>query len=280
MPVNSKNVQTLLTDQWIPSKLENISCIGKKVKCNGWPYILAWVHRITGLLLIFYLFLHIATLSSLTSPEAYEQKMNIFTYPLFMFLEWLLAVPVIYHALNGGRLIAYELLGVRNDSFLIRCVLYLSLIYAAFLGILMIGGDQTVSSFFFWFLALLISLILVSILYLKRKDILKKHSILWSLQRITAILLLILIPAHMLFNHLNISIGHDPDMIIHRLNSGFIKFIDIFILLSVLYHATYGLFSISNDYLAKQIYKNISLVAIVILMLVFVYIGLGTIFAI
>ncbi|MDZ7760511.1 MAG: succinate dehydrogenase, hydrophobic membrane anchor protein [Desulfovermiculus sp.] len=280
MPANTKNMHTLLTDQWIPSRLENISCIGKKVKSNGWPYILAWVHRITGLLLILYLFVHIATLSSLTSPEAYEQKMNIFTYPLFMFLEWLLAVPVIYHALNGGRLLAYELLGVRIDSFLIRCVFYLSLIYVVFLGILMIRGDQTVSSFFFWFFALIISLILVFILYLKQKYFFKRHSILWSLQRITAILLLVLIPAHMLFNHLNVSMGHDPDMIIRRLNSGFIKFIDIVILLSILYHAAYGLFSISNDYLEKQSYKNMSSVVIVIVMLVFVYFGLGTIFAI
>lgn len=267
-------------DQWIRTQLEKIPLVGRKVTSSGWPYILAWAHRVTGLLLSVYLIFHILTLSSLSSPAAYEQKMALFRTPFFMFLEWSLAIPVIFHALNGGRLLAYELLGVRDDSFLIRCVLYVSLVYIISLAIFMLLGDQNVSYFFFWLIALIISVFITITLFLTKINHLKSHSLQWKLQRITASLLFILLPAHMLFSHLNMSIGHDPNLIISRISSPFIKVIDLLLLLSIIYHSAYGVYSVIGDYVFNKLNKILFLSGICIVSLIFAYIGASLILSI
>jgi len=67
--------------------------------------------------------------------------MKIFRLSLFSHLEWALAMPVIFHALNGGRLILYEAFGYRNDESMIRWASGLSTIYALLLGTFMIMGN-------------------------------------------------------------------------------------------------------------------------------------------
>ena len=76
---------------------------------KGGSYLVTWAHRISGILLVVYVLLHINTLSSLSDPEAFSRKVEMFNSPATLFLEWLLAVPVIFHCLNGGRLLVYEL---------------------------------------------------------------------------------------------------------------------------------------------------------------------------
>jgi len=73
----------------------------------------AWLlHRITGLGLVFYITLHIWVVSSLQlGPEAFENTMAVVSAPLFRFLEVGLLFCVIYHALNGIRLIAIDFFG-------------------------------------------------------------------------------------------------------------------------------------------------------------------------
>ncbi len=82
----------------------------------------------------------------LETPSHYDTKMQIFSSPLFGFFEWLLAVPVIFHALNGGRLILYESFGNREDNAVIKWLSSFSALYLLFLGILMIAGNQSVSA--------------------------------------------------------------------------------------------------------------------------------------
>lgn len=67
----------------------------------------AWVaHRVTGLLLVLYLLLHIATLSFiLQGPDAFNRIMEFFENPFVQFLELLLIWIVFWHTLNGIRLI-------------------------------------------------------------------------------------------------------------------------------------------------------------------------------
>ena len=88
---------------------------------RGWPYVIAWLHRISGVLLLAYAWLHIKTLSNLHNQEIFEQVMRSFS-SLPMIVEWSLAVPVIVHALNGGRIILYEVFGVRQDRQLITWI--------------------------------------------------------------------------------------------------------------------------------------------------------------
>lgn len=73
----------------------------------------AWVlHRITGLGLVFYITLHIWVVSSLQlGPKAFETTMAFVGAPFFRFLEVGLLFAVIYHALNGIRLIAIDFFG-------------------------------------------------------------------------------------------------------------------------------------------------------------------------
>ncbi len=64
--------------------------------------------------------------------------------------------------------------------------------------------------------------------------------------------MLLMIPAHMLFMHLNPSLGHDAQTIIERMRHPFIKLVDLSLVLSVLYHGGYSLFSIGQDYLKSE----------------------------
>jgi len=81
----------------------------------------AWMlHRITGLLLVFYITLHIWVVSSLQiSPEAFEGTMAVVSAPLFRFLEIGLLFCVIYHALNGIRLVAIDFFGATEKHVLL-----------------------------------------------------------------------------------------------------------------------------------------------------------------
>jgi succinate dehydrogenase / fumarate reductase cytochrome b subunit len=65
----------------------------------------AWIiHRITGVLLTLYIFLHLYVLSSLKDPRKYESLMEAMDNPLIKTGEAMLLLLIIAHALNGVRL--------------------------------------------------------------------------------------------------------------------------------------------------------------------------------
>ncbi|MEJ2056775.1 MAG: hypothetical protein P8X39_02915, partial [Desulfofustis sp.] len=197
-------------------------------RSKGDGYILAWGQRISGLLLVFYVLLHINTLASLTDPEAFASKAQMFSSPVFVFAEWLLALPVIFHCLNGSRLLFYELFTTRFDRSLRGWVYLLTLTYMILLGHLMIRGNQQVSAHLFWLLVLLgagfISFILV--------DRIRNGpgSFSWKLHRITAAMLFLLVPAHMLFMHLNPEVGRNVSIIVERMGQPLILVVDALLL--------------------------------------------------
>jgi succinate dehydrogenase / fumarate reductase cytochrome b subunit len=72
----------------------------------------AWLlHRITGLGLVFYLILHINVTASLHDPVYFNKVMGFLGSPLFRFLEIGLLACVIYHAMNGIRVIWVDFFG-------------------------------------------------------------------------------------------------------------------------------------------------------------------------
>ena len=77
-------------------------------------------------------------------------------------------------------------------------------------------------------------------------------SIFWKLHRLTGVFLLVMIPAHMFFMHLAQPLGHDSVVVIDRMRIGFIKLIDLLLLLAALYHGGFGLISIAKDYLHNK----------------------------
>lgn len=71
---------------------------------------IAWIlHRITGLLLVFYLLLHIWVTHHISQgPEGFNKVMSVVQQPLFLLLEIGLLGTVLYHAFNGLRIIIVE----------------------------------------------------------------------------------------------------------------------------------------------------------------------------
>jgi succinate dehydrogenase hydrophobic anchor subunit len=252
--------------------MDRIPLVSLYVKIKGLPYVIAWCHRIAGLSLVAYLWFHIYTLLSLSSPHLYNSTMKTYRSSLFTILEWGLALPVIFHALNGGRLILYEGFGMRNDESMIRWLLGLCVVYMALLGALMLMGAQSVSAAFYWLTMLVVALTLAY--GVASKFWTTQHSMLWKLQRITGAFLLVMVPAHLLFMHLDPSVGKEANIVIIRMQNWFIKFVDLGLLVVVFYHAGYGLISVARDYISFR-FVRIGLTALVILvMVIFAWVGL------
>ena len=82
-----------------------------------WKYsgMLAFViQRVTGLGLLFYLFLHVHTIHLLRDPKSFDAALATFSQPLFKLGEIALLATVILHALNGIRITMVDL-GVGLD---------------------------------------------------------------------------------------------------------------------------------------------------------------------
>lgn len=252
--------------------LKKIPLLHFYARTRGWPYILSWSHRFSGILLVLYVCFHIYTLSLLQTPELFNSKMKLFRFFLFVLLEWMLALPVVYHTLNGCRLILYESFGNRNDVSAIRWTLSLSIVYVLFVGLMMILGNQNVSAEFFWLCMLIAS---TSLCYLAAARIWHtKNSAAWKLQRISGSFLAIMIPAHLLFMHLQPTVGHDAALIIERMQNVFIKTVDCILVVATLYHGGYGLLSIAKDYLPSKGYQHVCAVLILILMIPFAWVAI------
>ncbi len=258
-------------ERFILSALENIPIVSFYAKTRGWPFVIAWIHRICGILVFFYIGLHIYTLSLLATPVAYDAKMNLFSSFPFVVLEWLLAVPVIFHAFNGGRLILYEIFGIRKDESMIRWVLALSTIFILLLGLLMVWGNQTVSPVFFWLIMLAAGILPSYLVASKTWNV--AAAIAWKLQRISGAYLIVMIPAHLLFMHLQPAVGHEAGIVIARMQNDFIQFVDMTLVIGVLYHAGYGLTAIIRDYLRSSLIQT-GLVLLFLMIAVLAWIGI------
>ena len=259
-------------ERFVLPALENIPLVGIYAKTRGWTFVIAWMHRIAGVLVALYAMVHIYTLSLLAAPNEYNAKMKIFGFFIFALLEWLLAIPVIFHALNGGRLILYEIFGSRNNGAMVRWVFGFSIIYVLLYALLMIMGNQFVSPVFFWLIIFIFSLCLVVLVTSKIWS--SAGAAAWKLQRISGAFLLIMIPAHLLFMHLQPSAGHEASVVINRLQSIFIKLVDITLVVAVLSHAGYGLISISKDYITSRILQIGLSFLIIFALVVFGWIGI------
>jgi succinate dehydrogenase hydrophobic anchor subunit len=266
------NLMKTGADSPIFSLLERLPLVSFYAKTRGWHYIICWFNRISGLLLLVWLWFHIYFLAFLYTPSAYDGNMKIFRYFIFAFLQWVLSLPVIFHAFNGGRLILYEIFGKRNDEAMVSWVFGLSVLYMGLLGLLMILGNQSVSPFFFWMLMLLGAMICGYSVAQRIWD--SAHSIFWKLQRISGAFLLVIVPAHLLFMHLNPSLGMEASVVIGRLQNWFVKTLDLLLVVAALYHGSYGLFSVLSEYLSSRILKRGLVYVVAFITIIFAWIGI------
>jgi len=266
-----------ITDQ-IFRILNKIPYVAFYAKTRGWEFILSWSHRLTGLLLLLYVWFHLITLSALSIPGNYDAKMALFSSPLIVFLEWVFAIPVIFHAVNGGRLMLFEIYGYRDDTAMVRWVFVVSAAYACLLAVFMLLGNQSVSPIFFWLTVFIIAVICG---YAFSARIWRLgHSQFWKFQRVSGVFLLVMIPAHFLFMHLNPAVGKDSAVIIARTQNFFIKIVDLAMVLAVVYHGGYGLFSVGKDYIVSRPLQILMTALVAVVMVLSAWIGLKVIIAI
>ncbi len=225
---------------------------------------MSWTHRATGVILVFYLLLHVYTLSSLVEPAVFAAKMVFYHHLFFSLLEWAIAIPLLFHAFNGGRLILFEIFNVRNDDIMIRWVAALGSVFLVMLGYLMIAGDQQVSAGFFWLITLITTAIGGYVVFAKINK--TANHVLWKMQRISGALLLPMLSAHMVFMHLNYAVGHDADVITVRMQNFFTKGVDIILVALIIFHGAYGVCTIIGDYVAKNFFRNLAALITIVVM--------------
>jgi succinate dehydrogenase hydrophobic anchor subunit len=231
--------------------LERVPVLSCYAKTHGWHYVISWLHRFTGIGLIIILTVHLFNLSSLQTLDVSNTKMGVIVSPIFLFLAWTSSLAVSFHALNGCRLILYELFGRRNDEEMIRWIFGLSAAYAAMVGLMMMMKNQGVSAFFFWLMAFSLGAIAA---YVVASRIWKKrHSVLWKLQRISGAFLFITVPAYLLFSYLNPGEADGGQEAIARMQNVFTRLVTLTLATGALYHAGYGLFSIAADYISSGV---------------------------
>ncbi len=98
----------------------------------------AWVgHRLTGLALVAYVFLHLSFLSTASTGadgSSFDSLMATTSKPLFVAMDFLLVIVVIYHAMNGFRVVLFDLgVGIRRQ----KLVFWVSMAVSA---VLVVGG--------------------------------------------------------------------------------------------------------------------------------------------
>jgi succinate dehydrogenase / fumarate reductase cytochrome b subunit len=76
------------------------------------------LHRITGLSLIFYLLTHILVIStSLRGPKAFNNLLTVLTSPPFIVADLALLAAILFHGLNGVRILLFDLgVGIRQQK--------------------------------------------------------------------------------------------------------------------------------------------------------------------
>ena len=83
-----------------------------------------------------------------------------------------------------------------------------------------------------------------------------------------------MIPAHFLFMHLNPEVGKDSAVIIARMQNVFIKIVDVAMVLAVVYHGGYGLFSVGKDYIVSRPLQLLMTTLVAVVMVLSAWIGL------
>ena len=167
------------------SLMNKIPILSYYANSRGWTFLISWGHRLAGLTLVGYMLAHIYTLSLLFTPATFDADMKFLHNFIFTFLEWAVAVPVIFHSLNGGRLMLYELFHVRAEELMIRSMAVLGLIYILLVGVFFIQGGPQLSATAFWSITVVISLIVCFFVF--KKIWITRNSMLWKLQRVTGV---------------------------------------------------------------------------------------------
>jgi succinate dehydrogenase / fumarate reductase cytochrome b subunit len=83
---------------------------GTALRYKGREGMWAWLlHRVTGLGILAFLLIHVVdTAVVIYWPDLYDESLHIYRSPLFRFAELVIFFAVLYHALNGLRIIIQD----------------------------------------------------------------------------------------------------------------------------------------------------------------------------
>ena len=111
-----------------------------KMRAGSWAFFL---HRLTGVMLIGYLIIHIFVLTSLFDPAAFAEEMEMLSSPIFQAFEFLLFLPILFHSFNGIRLVIVEWTdkGSQNHKKMVIAVYVVSAILATAMLIIFLGHE-------------------------------------------------------------------------------------------------------------------------------------------
>ena len=112
--------------------------LGYHKHSGSWAWI---IHRLTGIGLTLYIIVHIYAVSALQrGKEAFDTEMKLFSSPFFLFLEWALGALVVYHALNGIRIVLIDFgNGAKYHKPLYYTIWIIGIIVVAIMAILIFG---------------------------------------------------------------------------------------------------------------------------------------------
>ena len=243
--------------------LERLPVLSRYAKNRGWHYVTSWLHRFTGIGLFIALMVCMVVFPSWRTPYVFNPDARIPAQPILVFLTWATSLVVSFHALNGGRLILYELFGRRNDASMMRWVFGLSAAYAATVGLMMLMESRRVSAFSFWLATF--SFGAIAACFVGSRLCKKRHSVLWKLQRISAAFLFITVPAYLLFLSLNPHAAVGTEGAILGMQDVFTRLTLLTMATSALYHAGYGLFSIAADYVSPGV-TRVGMTALIVIL--------------
>ncbi|MDQ3809636.1 MAG: succinate dehydrogenase, cytochrome b556 subunit [Chloroflexota bacterium] len=113
----------------------------------------AWLlHRVSGVAIILFLFLHVLDTSLIGfGPAAYESFVFLYRLPVFRVMEVALAGAVLYHGINGIRIIAIDF--IENATRIQRQLWYA--VWASFLVLFLPAAYVMLKPVFFPTLALI-----------------------------------------------------------------------------------------------------------------------------
>jgi len=243
--------------------LERLPVLSRYAKNRGWHYVTSWLHRFTGIGLFIALMVCMVVFPSWRTPYVFNPDARIPAQPILVFLAWAISLVVSFHALNGGRLILYELFGRRDDGSMMRWVFGLSVAYAATVALIMLMESRRVSAFSFWLATF--SFGAIAACFVASRLWKKRHSVLWKLQRISAAFLFITIPAYLLFLSLNPHAAVGTEGAILGMQDVFTRLTLLIMITSALYHAGYGLFSIAADYVSPGV-TRVGMTALIVIL--------------
>lgn len=95
-------------------KMNYSSAVPSRYKVGMWAFVL---HRITGVVIALYGVAHLIVISTSMVNGKFDSVMEAFHTPLVIALELVLIGVVLYHTLNGFRLLLFDIgIGVRRQK--------------------------------------------------------------------------------------------------------------------------------------------------------------------